>query len=75
MRPDDSDAIQPETISSKIEKKLNLEYQTTGISQAAALFYQTHQYFKAFTLNAAHKKIPRREPHRGSYSATFNYVK
>ena len=59
MRPDDSDAIQPETISSKIEKKLNLEYQTTGISQAAALFYQTHQHFKAFTLNAMPiKKYP-----------------
>ena len=31
MRPDDSDVIQPETISSKIEKKLNFEYQTLEI--------------------------------------------
>lgn len=75
MRPDDSDAIQPEIISSKIGKKLNLEYQTTGIPQEAASFYQMHRQFKAFTLNGAHKKTPRREPHRGSYSATFNYVK
>ena len=75
MRLDGSHAIQPERISSKIGKKLIPENQTIGFPQEATSFYQMHSQIKAFTLNDAHKKTPRREPHRGSYSATFNYVK